>query len=103
KFCGFSVNFPRGSIIPAILPHRVTSLAGNRDYIRVRLLFDNSLKITTTWSTLLEKPPAIQVIRRKGAGILSSIALADALLEIPENVEGIEANSLVYVKLLRDM
>jgi molybdopterin biosynthesis enzyme len=67
------------------------------------LHFRESLEQSEPWLSLFDNPPMIEVIRRKGAGILSSIALADAILEIPENVEGIEANSLVHVKLIRDL
>ncbi len=74
--------------IHARINRRVSSKPGQKDFIRVTLSGQaNDLSAT--------------IITRRGAGILSSLTRADALLIIPEDEEGIEEGSEVELELIR--
>ncbi len=74
--------------IKAKINRRVSSKPGQRDFVRVRLSKEDETLVAT-------------VITRRGAGVLSSLTRADALLVIPEDEEGIEEGSEVDLELVR--
>ncbi len=71
----------------AKLARRVASTPGVRDFLRVKLVKKNE--------TLYAEP-----LRLTGSGLLSSITEADALLIIPEEVEGYDEGAEVEVEIL---
>ncbi|MCX8172592.1 MAG: molybdopterin molybdotransferase MoeA [Archaeoglobaceae archaeon] len=75
-----------GSIKKGILQFRVSSEVGMKSYIRV--YWENG---------------KIYPVRISGSSILSSIVKANALLVVPENIEGYEVGEEVEVTLLRDI
>lgn len=75
--------------IAARLSRRILSSLKYQEFVRVRLSWIHSAWIATP----LER----------GAGLLASFTRADGLLEIPQNLEGLEAGSAVTVSLLRDL
>ncbi len=72
--------------IDAKMSRKVASTLGRRDFIRV--------KIEETEEGVLAVP-----IRAGGTGIVSSMVNADGIVEIPENVEGINEGERVRVAL----
>ena len=75
--------------ITARLSRRILSSLKYQEFVRVRPQLDPF----RTWiATPLER----------GAGLLASFTRADGLLEIPQNLEGMEAGTTVAVSLLRD-
>ncbi len=74
--------------IKARLNRRVSSKPGQRDFIRVQLSEEGQNLIAS-------------VITRRGAGVLTSLTRADALLIVPEDVEGIEEGTEVELELVR--
>ena len=86
KMMGAKILDPRVQA-EAVLGSRVPSTLGRRDIARVRLE-------TNKDGTLVAIP-----LRIAGSGIISSMTKADGLIEIPENVEGLEKGSKVIVKL----
>ncbi len=75
--------------ITAKMATRISSRPGVREFVRVKL------EITKDNEVL------VHPIRRRGAGILSSVTKADALLVIPEDSEGYDDGEEVIVELLR--
>ncbi len=75
------------SEITALLGKRVPSTLGRRDYVRVRLQLDE------------EGQTVAYPVRSSGSGIISSMTKADGLIEISEDLEGLEKGSKVIVKL----
>ena len=69
--------------IPAILSRNVASAQGREEYVRVRLTFDGS-----DWT-------AVPVLGKSGA--INTMVLADGLIRIPLNTEGLEKGSRVLV------
>lgn len=76
--------FPRTN---AVLETKLRSEPGIRSYVRV------SLTPQTT-----ADPPTASRIRASGAGVLSSVTAADGWVEIPEPIEGYDANQTVPVQ-----
>ncbi|MEM1672393.1 MAG: molybdopterin molybdotransferase MoeA [Archaeoglobaceae archaeon] len=76
----------KGAIKKGILQSRVPSEIGVRSYVRVR------------WDSGKVYP-----VRISGSSILSSLVKANALLLVPENLEGYEAGEEVEVRLIRDL
>jgi len=76
----------KGTTKTGILQHRVPSEIGVRSNVRV------------CW-----KDGKVYPLRISGSGILSSLVRANALLVVPENVEGFEAGEEVEVRLIRDI
>ncbi|MEM0331104.1 MAG: molybdopterin molybdenumtransferase MoeA, partial [Archaeoglobaceae archaeon] len=76
----------KGAIKKGILQSRVPSEIGVRSYVRVR--WDNG---------------KVYPVRISGSSILSSLVKANALLLVPENLEGYEAGEEVEVRLIRDL
>ncbi len=72
--------------VPAILSRNIASAQGRRDFIRV--------KLESRADGFLAKP----VLGK--SGLIRTMVLADGLLEIGENVEGIEKNTPVDILLL---
>jgi molybdopterin molybdotransferase len=85
KMMGAKILDPRVQV-EAILGSRLPSTLGRRDIARVRL--------ETRDGKLVAIP-----LRIAGSGIISSMTKADGLIEIPEDVEGLEKGSKVMVKL----
>lgn len=76
-------------VIEARLTRKITSPAGDDDYIRTILGRVNG--------TLLAAPIA------RGAGVTTSLSRADGILVVPRNVQGLEAGETVQVRLYRDV
>jgi molybdopterin molybdotransferase len=72
--------------VEAKMSRKVTSTLGRRDFVRV--------KIEETEEGILAVP-----LRAGGSGIISSMVNADGIVEIPENVEGINEGERVKVAL----
>lgn len=72
--------------VEAKMSGKVASTLGRRDFVRV--------KIEETDEGILAVP-----LRASGSGVMSSMVDADGLVEIPENVEGINEGELVRVAL----
>ncbi len=83
-FCGFSTA---ERSIPCITPYKLASSIGVEEMLRVRLVAKSG------------KYYAYPLPR--GAGIYSSLSRADALLAIPENVEGYDEGTVLPASLLR--
>jgi molybdenum cofactor synthesis domain len=75
-------------ILDAVLSRRVMSSLKYLEFIRVKLGYVGSKLIATPLS--------------RGAGATMSLVRADGVLEVPQNVEGIEAGTAVKVRLLKD-
>lgn len=75
-------------MVEARLTRKLTSPAGDDDYIRVILGRVNG--------SLLAAP----IIR--GAGVTTSLSKADGILVVPRNIQGLEAGERVQVRLYRD-
>jgi putative molybdopterin biosynthesis protein len=73
--------------IEAALTRKVTSPGGDDDYLRV--------VVGRVGSRLLAAPLA------RGAGVITSLVRADGLVMLPRGVQGLEAGSLVNVRLYR--
>lgn len=74
--------------VDAILSRRIMSSLKHLEFVRVKLgLVGNKLIVTPL---------------TRGAGSTMSLVRANGILEIPQSVEGIEAGSIVKVKLLKD-
>jgi len=86
KWTGFLIE---NRYINVTLDQTIPSKPGVRDFVRLR-------KIGVDERGL----PLASLIRITGAGILSSIVLADYLLEVPEDVEGYPKGSTVEVRIL---
>lgn len=69
--------------IHAVLSEKITSRAGFKTFVRVKI----------------DKGKAVP-IAVSGAGILSSVSKADGLVIIPENVEGLDAGEYVEIILI---
>ncbi|MCS7129917.1 MAG: molybdopterin molybdotransferase MoeA [Archaeoglobaceae archaeon] len=76
----------KGALKKGVLQSRIPSELGVRSYVRV--YWDNG---------------KVYPVRISGSGILSSLVKANALLIIPENLEGYEAGEEVEVMLIRDL
>ncbi|MEM2985087.1 MAG: hypothetical protein QXL24_07685, partial [Candidatus Jordarchaeaceae archaeon] len=72
--------------VEAKMSRKVASTLGRRDFVRV--------KIEETREGVLAVP-----IRVGGSGVISSMVNADGIVEIPENVEGINEGEIVRVAL----
>lgn len=83
-----SLHLPVREKIIARLSRRIVSSLKYQEYIRVRLSFNEG-----KWHA---------VPLERGAGMLSSIFRADAILTVSQNREGIEAGSEIEAELLRD-
>ncbi|MHA1269777.1 MAG: molybdopterin molybdotransferase MoeA [Candidatus Helarchaeota archaeon] len=75
-------------IVKAILTRQIPSQLGRRDYVRVKLDFDDE-----------KMEYYAEPIRSGGSGIISSLVKATGIIEIPEDLEGYEKGSKVFVKL----
>ena len=76
----------------ARLDRKVASEPGTRTFARVRL--------TETPTEDEEEPPFVATpTRASGSGVLSSVALADGWVVVPESVEGLDAGETVDVEL----
>jgi putative molybdopterin biosynthesis protein len=83
---GLALEKPR--TLEAILSRRVVSSLKYLEFVRMKLGYEGDKVIATPLS--------------RGAGATMSLVRADAVLEIPQSVEGLEAGSAVQVKLLKD-
>jgi len=81
-------GLPSGSFpaTEARLERKVASEIGTRSFVRVRLEDDG------------ESGPTAIPTRASGAGVLSSVALADGWVVVPEDTEGYEAGRTVTVQ-----
>jgi len=73
--------------VPAALTRKVTSPAGDDDYVRVAVGY--------VGDRLLAAPLP------RGAGVITSLVRADGLVVIPHGTQGMEAGSMVSVRLYR--
>ncbi|MCX6053945.1 MAG: molybdopterin biosynthesis protein [Chloroflexi bacterium] len=78
----------KGEEVDALLTRKITSPAGDDDFIRVVL--------GEVCGRLLAAPIA------RGAGVTSSLARADGVLVVPRMIQGIENGEKVRIRLLRD-
>jgi putative molybdopterin biosynthesis protein len=74
-------------VVPATLTRKVTSPAGDDDYLRVA--------VGRVGERLLAAPLS------RGAGVITSLVRADGLVMIPRGTQGLEAGSPVSVRLYR--
>ncbi len=81
------LSSPSAEWVQAQLTRKITSAAGDDDYVRVVLGIVNG--------KLLAAPIA------RGAGVTTSLSRADGITVIPRMVQGIEAGESVKVQLLR--
>ncbi|MHA1300823.1 MAG: molybdopterin molybdotransferase MoeA [Candidatus Helarchaeota archaeon] len=85
KMQGAKILDPR-PIVKAILKRGIPSRLGRRDFARVKL-------------EKIEHEYFATPVRVSGSGIISSLVKADGVIKIPEDVEGIEKDSIVDVYL----
>ncbi len=78
--------------IKARLYRRVAKPPNLRTYMRVELCVERSS------GELIAKPLAVT-----GSGLISTLVKGNAILEIPENLEGFEENEDVWVRIVRDL
>ena len=81
------INNEEETTIQATLTRRTMSTLKYLEFVRVKLGFVSGKYIATPIS--------------RGAGTTMSLVRADGVLEIPQNVEGYEAGTMVNVKLLK--
>lgn len=75
------------AVMEAVLTKRLMSSLKYKDFVRVTLGYmEGAYRATPIWS---------------GAGVISAMTKADGILEIPQNVEGLEAGQKIRVSLLR--
>ncbi|WP_418286131.1 gephyrin-like molybdotransferase Glp [Halorubrum sp. DTA46] len=79
----------------AILDRKIPSEPGTRTFARVTLSPDEPIGGDENGSDL----PSATPTRASGSGILSSVALADGWVVVPEPREGLDAGSVVDVEL----
>ncbi len=90
KMLGTPVGKPPGHVVKAVMARRVPSSPGVRDFVRVIVKkADNGY--------------VADLVRTRGAGIISSMVKANGLVIIPEEKEGIEEGEEVEVILLRTL
>ncbi|UCE18943.1 MAG: molybdopterin molybdenumtransferase MoeA [Gemmatimonadota bacterium] len=75
--------------IQASLTQKIYSKLGMEEFVRVTIKKDKEKVIATPLT--------------RGAGVISSLAKADGILRIPDNMEGLEAGSEVEVELLKEI
>ncbi|WPC43669.1 molybdopterin biosynthesis protein [Clostridium sp. JS66] len=75
--------------VEAILSRRIMSSLKHLEFVRMKLGYVGNKIIATPLS--------------RGAGATMSLVRADGTLEVPQNVEGIEAGTKVEINLMRDM
>lgn len=75
--------------VEAILSRRIMSSLKHLEFVRMKLGYVGNNIIATPLS--------------RGAGATMSLVRADGTLEVPQNVEGIEAGTKVEINLMRDM
>ncbi|MCD6514531.1 MAG: molybdopterin molybdotransferase MoeA [Candidatus Odinarchaeota archaeon] len=85
KIQGVKKVFYHEPIIKAVLRRRVSTKLGVRTFVRVKLFKKDEI--------LYADP-----IHTSGSGLLSTLAKADGYFEVPENLEGVEAGTVVDVK-----
>ncbi len=83
--------------VRARLARRVAAPGGLRTFVRVRLVEVTDSDYGEGYRLVAEP------IMASGAGVISSLALADALLIIPEDSEGVDEGEDVEVVLLRPL
>ncbi|RLE29167.1 molybdopterin molybdenumtransferase MoeA, partial [Candidatus Acetothermia bacterium] len=76
---------PRRPRVPAVLAEGFASAKGRREFVRVRLEGEG------------DRARAVPIIAE--SAVISSLALAHGLVEVPEDVEGFEAGTEVWVEL----
>ena len=84
--CGYQTYQKKDFQVPAVLSRNVASAQGRADYIRVKLVWENS---TLTAQPVLGK-----------SGLINTMVHADGLIEIGENSEGLEKGTRVDVRLI---
>ncbi|AZV56953.1 molybdopterin biosynthesis protein [Clostridium sp. AWRP] len=76
-------------IVEAILSRRIMSSLKYLEFVRIKLGYVGEKLIATPLS--------------RGAGATMSLVRADGILEVPQNVEGIEAGTKVEISLMKDI
>ncbi|MDF2883113.1 MAG: putative molybdopterin biosynthesis protein MoeA/LysR substrate binding- protein [Clostridiaceae bacterium] len=87
EFIGLGIEEKK--IVDAVLSRRTMSSLKYLEFVRVKLGYVGGKFIATPIS--------------RGAGTTMSLVRADGVLEVPQNVEGYEAGTVVSVKLLRSI
>ena len=89
RMCGIDFNdfYPPGSVLKAVAGTRIPSNAGIRTFTRAYLEIEDG--------KLIAYP-----IRTSGSGILSSLAKAKGIVEVPEEKEGIEEGEELEIRLI---
>ena len=82
----YKLSIPAPKLLKAGLTRRLTSSLKYKEFIRVRLSRMNSSWLATPME--------------RGAGMLASFLRADGILELDQNLEGLEAGSQVSIRLL---
>ena len=97
-------------LIPAILTKNVASAQGRTDFIRVKLVKkfdvnsnDSNGKSSSKDSNLKDKYQIFAEPILGKSGLIRTMVMADGLLEIGENVEGLEKGDLVNIIPLRTL
>lgn len=90
KMLGTPAGKPPGHVVKAVMARRVPSSPGVRDFVRVIV-------------KKVDKRYVADLVRTRGAGIISSMVKANGLVVIPEEKEGIEEGEEVEVILLRTL
>ena len=75
--------------VPAKLLQSFKSALGRRDFLRVKLHYNNN-----TWTA--------DPIMIAGSQLISSIVQADGIIEIDENTDHLEAGSMVPVQIITE-
>ncbi|OAA82944.1 molybdopterin biosynthesis protein [Clostridium ljungdahlii] len=76
-------------IVEAILSRRIMSSLKYLEFVRIKLGYVGEKLIATPLS--------------RGAGATMSLVRADGILEVPQNVEGMEAGTKVQISLMKDI
>ncbi len=84
----FGIPEKKREKIHAVLSRSISSPLGQEEFVRVKI------------GRISEKYIATPITR--GAGLMMSLVRADGILRIPERMEGISAQSIVEVELLKD-
>lgn len=82
------MDYKEAKVVKAILSRKIMSSLKHLEFVRIKLGYVEDKLIATPLS--------------RGAGATLSLVRADGILEIPQNVEGIEAGTEVGIKLMKE-
>ena len=78
-------------IVKAVAGAKMFSAKGRRTFVMVKLMFDESCRLIA------------QPVETGVSGAITTLAKADGFVEIPENVQFVDANQEVAVALFRSV